>query len=106
MHTAIKPYQQTFISPSSYAAVFNDTGVYYYEFTVKLFKENLLNIKEDDVFLTADPLFNLGTGRTNYTDTTTSILRIQEVFEFLGTLLQNSPLRQGIMKTSSIILNI
>ena len=73
VHTAIKPYQQAFISPSSYAAVFNDTGDYYYEFTVKLFKENLLNIKEEDVFLTADPLFNLGTGRTNYTDTTTSI---------------------------------
>lgn len=73
VHSAIKPFQQTFISPSSYAAVFNDTGVYYYEFTLKLFKENLLNIEEDDVLLTADPLFNLGTGRTNYSDTTTSI---------------------------------
>ena len=73
VHTAIKPFQQTFIPPSSYASVFNDTGVYYYDFTVKLFQENLLNIKEDDVFLTADPLFNLGAGRTNYTDTTTSI---------------------------------
>ena len=47
-------------------AVFNDSGVYYYDFTVKLFQENLLNIKEEDVFLTADPLFNFGAGRTNY----------------------------------------
>lgn len=73
VHTAIKPFQQTFISPSSYDEIFKDTGLYYYDFTVKIFKENLLNIKEDDVFLTADPLFNLGAGRTNYTDTTTSI---------------------------------
>ena len=73
VHTAIKPFQQTFIPPASYASVFNDSGVYYYDFTVKLFQENLLNIKEDDVFLTADPLFNLTTGRTNYMDTTTWI---------------------------------
>ena len=73
VHSAIKPFQQTFIPPASYASVFNDSGVYYYDFTVKLFQENLLNIKEDDVFLTADPLFNLTTGRTNYMDTTTWI---------------------------------
>ena len=73
VHTAIKPFQQTFISPSSYASVFNDSGVYYYDFTVKLCQENLLNIKEEDVFLTADPLFNFVAGRTNYMDTTTGI---------------------------------
>ncbi|MDG2228125.1 MAG: hypothetical protein P8L20_10370 [Flavobacteriales bacterium] len=73
VHTAIKPFQQTFISSSSYASVFNDSGVYYYDFTVKLFQENLLNIKEEDVFLTADPLFNFVAGRTNYMDTTTGI---------------------------------
>lgn len=73
VHTAIKPFQQSFISKETYETVFNDSGVYYYSFTVKLFKENLLNIKEEDVFLTADPLFNLGIGKTNYDDTTTSI---------------------------------
>jgi len=73
VHTAIKPFQQTFISPASYASVFNDSGAYYYDFTVKLFQENLLNIEEEDVFLTADPLFNFGAGRTNYIDTASSI---------------------------------
>ena len=29
VHTAIKPFQQTFIPPVSYASVFNDSGVYY-----------------------------------------------------------------------------
>jgi len=73
VHSAIKPFQQSFVSIGAYDAVFKDTGVYYYDFTVKLFKENLLNIKENDVFLVADPLFNLSAGRTNYDDTTTSI---------------------------------
>jgi len=73
VHSAIKPYQQSFISSKTYDAVFKDTGVYYYDFTIKLFNENLLNIEEEDVSLVADPLFNLGIGKTNFDDTTTSI---------------------------------
>lgn len=74
IHTAVKPFQQTYIPIESYNAVFNDTGVYYYDFTQKLFKESLLSIEEKDVYLVADPLMNFGLGRSTHDDTITNYL--------------------------------
>lgn len=68
LHSAIKPFNQAFVSRSVYFPVFTDTNVYYYDFTQKLFKENLLNIHEKNVDLVCDPLGNVA-GGYSYIDT-------------------------------------
>ena len=69
LHSAIKPFLQSNISEESYNKVFKDTGLYYYDFHLKLYAESLLDIEEDDVKLVADPLFNIGWGKTMLKDT-------------------------------------
>lgn len=68
-HSAVKPFVQSMIDSNSYLPIFADTNLYYYDFTQKLFKENLLNVHQKEVNLVCDPLFNLAAGKTFYNDT-------------------------------------
>jgi len=68
-HSAIRPAIQSFTNPSLYNSIYNDSGKYYYTFTEKLYKKNLLSIEEKDLKLVADPLFNIAYGKTTTNDT-------------------------------------
>ncbi len=65
VHTSLKPYKENFFSTQAYNAVFIDSGKYYYGFTEALFQKHLLDIKEKDVKLMVDPLFDVSWGITN-----------------------------------------
>lgn len=68
-HSAVKPAIQSFTNSSLYDPIYNDSGKYYYTFTEKLYKKNLLSIEEKDLKLVADPLFNIAYGKTTTNDT-------------------------------------
>jgi len=72
-HSSVKPAIQSFTRPSLYNPIYNDSGKYYYTFTEKLYKKNLLSIKEKDLKLVADPLFNIAYGKTTTNDTVLKI---------------------------------
>ncbi len=69
-HSAVKPYVKSIVGHDNYASLYADSNKYYYDFTLKLFKENLLLIDEKDVHLEADPLFNFVYGQSNIGDST------------------------------------
>jgi hypothetical protein len=58
-HQAIKPYCNQFVDTKAYDYTFTDTSKHYYDFTIFLYKRSLLDIKKDDVHLTADILLDL-----------------------------------------------
>jgi hypothetical protein len=65
VHTSLKPYNEHFFSTQAFNEVFVDSGKYYYAFTELLFQKHLMDIKEKDVKLMVDPLFDLSLGLTN-----------------------------------------
>jgi len=71
---SIKPFNRQFLKKGTYTAVYADSNKYYYDVELKLFKESLLNIKEKDVILSADPLFSFVYGRTFVNDTSLRLL--------------------------------
>ncbi len=68
-HSSVRPAIECFTRPTTYNPIYNDSGKYYYTFTQKLYKENLLSIEEKDLKLVADPLFNIAYGKTTTNDT-------------------------------------
>lgn len=57
-HTSMRPYLESDKEISKANNVFVDSGKYYYAFTQKLSKENLIIIKDSNFYATVDPLFN------------------------------------------------
>ena len=62
-HTSIRPYIEGKWGINEVRNVQVDSGLYYYDFTQKLFKEHLVLIQGDDYRLTVDPLGNFRMGR-------------------------------------------
>ncbi len=60
-HSSLRPYNEKFHA-IEYGKVYNDTLVYKSKFVNKLFKESLLDIREKEIHLQVDPLFNFTIG--------------------------------------------
>jgi len=72
IHNSMKPQIESNVSKTgALENVFSDTTKYYYAFTQKLYKDNLIIIKdqEDSLHLTIDPLMNFEVGN-DFLDTT------------------------------------
>ncbi len=98
-HSAVRPSVQTFVSPTFYAPVYNDTGKYYYAFTEKLFQKNLLSVEEKDVRLVADPLFNFTYGKTRVEDTLLKISSNVRGVRVAGDITRNFSFETRVYET-------
>lgn len=61
----MKPYCNQFLDQKAYDYTFEDTSKHYYDFTVFLYKRNLLDINKGDVHIDADILLGLEIGKSN-----------------------------------------
>jgi hypothetical protein len=64
-HNGMKPYCMQYIDTVAYNYTFKDTSKHYYDFTIFLYKRSLLEIKKDDVNISADLLLDVEFGKTN-----------------------------------------
>ncbi|MFT5600891.1 MAG: hypothetical protein ACI9N1_001127 [Flavobacteriales bacterium] len=64
IHLGARPYQRINITDELYLWSFEDTSKFYYDLTLLMFKRHALQIEKEDVFLTADPLFDFAIGRS------------------------------------------
>lgn len=71
-HTSFKPLLRKRVADPEFKDFDEDTTHYYYWFTQKLFKENLVQVEEEGFYLTANPLFNLELG-FDASDTSTNV---------------------------------
>lgn len=61
-HTGMKPLLRERVAATEFANFDADSNKYYYWITLKLFKEHLIEVKDERFYLTADPLFNFEIG--------------------------------------------
>lgn len=84
-HTSMRPYVEGMRGIKETPKVQIDSGLYYYEFTQKLWKEHLFFLKGDDYFLTVDPLGNFRGGH-DVSDTLRIMFRNSRALRVQGDL--------------------
>ena len=87
-HISMRPYVEGNWGINEVRNVQIDSGLYYYDFTQKLFKEHLVHLKGDDYSLTIDPLGNFRMGR-DVSDSLRIMIRNTRAIRFQGDLGSN-----------------
>ncbi len=87
-HGSLRPLVESMHGINKAPLVHVDSGLYYYEFTQKLWKENLFTLKGEDYKLTVDPLGNFRGGH-DISDTLRIMFRNSRAIRVQGDLGSN-----------------